>query len=130
VSPAPGAVASPLAWLAATGVVTLYISAVAWVSVIVGVVARSVEAASGFSFLVLFLPYVSSGFVPPETLPPALRVIAENQPLTEVIETLRALLLGTELGDHGWHAVAWCVAIVAVAIPASATLFRHRNREG
>jgi ABC-2 type transport system permease protein len=123
-----GALASPLAWLGAIGMVALYILAIAWVAVVVGVTARSVEAASGFSFLVLFLPYVSSGFVPPETLPPVLRAFAENQPLTPVIETLRALLLGTELGNHGWRAVAWCVTTVAFAVPASAALFRRRTR--
>jgi ABC-2 type transport system permease protein len=122
-----GAVADPHAWLSALGVTTLYILAIAWASVIVGVVARSVEAASGFSFFVLFLPYVSSGFVPPETLPSALRAFAANQPLTPVIETLRALLLGTELGNHAWRATAWCIAIVALAIPASAVLFRRRT---
>jgi ABC-2 type transport system permease protein len=120
------AVANPRAWLGAIGMVTLYILAIAWVSVIVGVVARSVEAANGFSFFVLFLPYLSSGFVPPETLPAALQAVAEHQPLTPVIETLRALLLGTEVGNHGWRAAGWCVAILAVAIPTSATLFRRR----
>jgi ABC-2 type transport system permease protein len=123
-----GANASSRAWLAAIGVVALYSSAIAWASVVVGVAARSVEAASGFSFFVLFLPYLSSGFVPLETLPPALRVVAENQPLTPVIETLRALLIGTELGNDGWRATAWCLAIIAVAIPTSATLFRRRMR--
>jgi ABC-2 type transport system permease protein len=122
-----GAAASPRAWLTALGVVTFYISAIAWVSVAVGVAARSVEAASGFSFLVLFLPYLSSGFVPPETLPTALRAIAEHQPLTPVIETLRALLLGAELDNHGWRAAAWSIAIIAVAIPASAILFGRRT---
>ena len=122
-----GASASPTAWLAASGVVALYILAIAWASVIVGVVARSVEAASGFSFFVLFLPYLSSGFVPPETLPAALQAVALNQPLTPVIETLRALLTGTELGSNGWRATAWCFAIIAVAMPTSATLFRRRT---
>jgi ABC-2 type transport system permease protein len=120
------AVTNPRAWLSAIGITTLYILAIAWISVIVGVLARSVEAASGFSFLVLFLPYLSSGFVPPETLPPALQAVAENQPLTPVIETLRALLLGTELGNHGWRAAGWCTAIIAVTIPTSAMLFRRR----
>ncbi len=123
-----GAVAGPGAWLAVVGVISLYVLAVAWLAVIVGVAARSVEAASGFSFAVLFLPYVSSGFVPPDTLPGPLRTFAENQPLTPAIETVRALLLGTEVGGHGWRAFVWCVAIVAVAIPTSAVLFRRRNR--
>lgn len=121
------AVASPGAWLAAIGIVALYVTAIAWVSVIVGVVARSVDAAGGFSFVVLFLPYLSSGFVPPETLPSQLRAVAVNQPMTPVIETLRALLLGTELGMQGWRAVTYCVAIVAVAMPTSAVLFHRRT---
>lgn len=119
--------ASPLAWLAAGGVVALYVLAIAWASAAVGVAARSVEAAGGFAFFVLFLPYLSSGFVPLETLPAAVRAVAENQPLTPVIETLRALLLGTELGQNGWQAITWCVAIIAVAIPTSALLFRRRT---
>jgi ABC-2 type transport system permease protein len=121
------AVAGPVAWLAAIGVTCAYILAVAWVAVVVGVAARSVEAASGFSFLVLFLPYVSSGFVPIETLPAALRAVAENQPLTPIIETLRALLLGGDPGHHGLLALLWCVATVAVAIPVAAMLFRRRT---
>jgi ABC-2 type transport system permease protein len=121
-----GAVASPRAWVAAIGVIVLYILAIAWISVAVGVAARSVEAASGFSFVVLFLPYLSSGFVPPDTLPAALQTVANQQPLTPVIETLRALLLGTQLGSNGWRATAWCLTIIAVAIPTSAALFRRR----
>ncbi len=121
------AVASPGAWLAAIGMTSAYILAIAWVGVVIGVGARSVEAAGGFSFVVLFLPYVSSGFVPTETLPPALRAFAENQPLTPIIETLRALLLGTDLGDHGYRALVWCFGIVVFAIPAAAFLFRRRT---
>ena len=123
-----GAFASPLRWLGTVGMVTLYTLAVAWIAVVVGVAARSVEAAGGFAFLVLFLPYVSSGFVPPETLPPVLRAFAEHQPLTPVIETLRALLLGTGAGGHVWRALAWCVTTVAFAVPASVILFRRRTR--
>jgi ABC-2 type transport system permease protein len=123
-----GAVASPRAWLAAIALTSLYILAIAWASVLVGVVATSVEAAGGFSFFVLFLPYLSSGFVPPETLPTGLQAFAENQPLTPVIESVRALLLGTELGDHGWKAAMWCTIIVGLAIPASARLFSRRTR--
>jgi len=123
-----GAAASPIAWIGAACVITLSILAVAWVAVVVGVAARSVEATGGFSLLVLFLPYVSSGFVPLDTLPPALQALAEKQPLTPVIETIRALLLGTELGDHGWRALAWCSAIIVVAIPSAATLYRRRTR--
>jgi ABC-2 type transport system permease protein len=115
-------------WLLAAGVISLYILAIAWISVGAGVLARTTDAASGFTFFMLFLPYVSSAFVPPETLPAALRGFAEHQPITPIIETIRALLSGASAGDHGWAAVAWCVGIIAVAVPASAGAFRRRTR--
>ena len=75
--------------------------------VVIGLVARRVEAASAFTFFVLFLPYVSSAFVPPETMPAVLRGFADNQPVTPMIETIRGFLMGTPVGDSVWTAVAW-----------------------
>ncbi len=119
-------VASPLAWLAAAGIAVLYMLTIATVSTGIGVAARSPDGASGFTFLVLFLPYVSSAFVEPETLPAALRGFAEHQPVTPVIEAMRALLLGLPVGADAWRAVAWCVAIIGVSLPLTAALFRRR----
>lgn len=118
--------ASALAWLATAGIAVLYMLAIAAVSVAIGVVARSADAASGFTFFVLFLPYVSSAFVEPETLPAALRGFAEHQPITPVIETMRALLLGAPVGTSAWLAVAWCLGVIVASVPLTAALFRHR----
>lgn len=119
-------VAGPLGWLGVIGMVALFVVAMTWVAVLIGVVATSVDAASGFSFFVLFLPYISSAFVPPETLPAVLRPIAEHQPITPVIETMRGLLLGAPVGSSGWLAVLWCAGILALAVPAAAGAFRRR----
>ena len=100
---------------------------ITWISVILGLVARSVDAASGFAFFVAFVPYVSSAFVPTETMPTVLRVIADHQPVTPIIETARALLLGTPVGDNAWLAVAWCAGILLVAVPTASALFRNRT---
>ncbi len=119
--------AGPLEWVGVIGILSLFVLTITWVSVILGLVAKSVDAASGFSFFVAFVPYVSSAFVPTETMPAFLRAIAENQPVTPIIETARGLLLGTPIGDNGWLAVAWCAGILLVAIPTAAALFRNRT---
>jgi ABC-2 type transport system permease protein len=119
--------AGVLAWVGAAAVAVLFMVTIATVSVVIGVLARSPDGASGFTFFVLFLPYISSGFVEPETLPTILRGFAEHQPMTPVIETMRGLLLGTEVGADGWLAAAWCVGIIAVSIPLAAWSFRART---
>ena len=91
-----------------------------------GLLARSPEAAGGFGFLVMFLPYPSSAFVPVETMPGWLHGIANNQPVTPVIETLRGLLLDTPVGASPWKALAWSLAILVAAVTASGVLFRRR----
>jgi ABC-2 type transport system permease protein len=111
-------------WLAMFGLVALYILAITYLFAAIGLAASSPEAASGYGFIVMFVPYVSSAFVPIDTLPTWLQWIAENQPLTPIIETIRSLLVGTPLGDSGWIALAWCVGILAVAVVLSAVLFR------
>jgi ABC-2 type transport system permease protein len=115
-----------LAWAAAAGVAVLHMLTIATVAMAIGILARSTDTASGFTFFVLFLPYVSSAFVDPETLPGALRGFAEHQPITPVIETMRALLLGTPVGANAWLAVAWSIGIIAVSLPLAAALFRRR----
>lgn len=85
-------------------------------------------SASGYGFVLLFLPYLSSAFVPVSTMPPWLQAIAEHQPITPVIETLRGLLTGTPAGRAGWLALGWCVLILAVAVVWSAWLYRRKSR--
>lgn len=120
--------AGPLDWLAAAGVLLLFVFAMSWFSAAIGLLAKSPEGAGGFTFLVLFLPYPSSAFVPIETMPSWLRGFAEHQPATPLIESLRALLTGTPAGNSPALAVAWAAGILAVSIVASGVLFRHRHR--
>jgi ABC-2 type transport system permease protein len=119
--------AGALDWLAAIGVLGAYVLAVSWLSAVAGLVARSAEAANGFTFLPMFLPYASSAFVPIDTMPHWLRGFAENQPITPVIETLRGLLLGTPVGDSWWKALAWCGGLLVLGVTLSGALFRRRT---
>jgi ABC-2 type transport system permease protein len=119
--------AGPREWLAAAGVLLLWVLALSWVAVCFGLIARTVEGANGFTFLVLFLPYLSSAFVPVETMKAGLRAVAANQPVTPITETLRGLLLGTPIGSHGWQAVLWCGALLIGAYGAASVLFRRRT---
>ena len=119
--------AGPLDWLAAAGVLLLFILAISWLAAAVGLLARSPEAAGGFSFLAMFLPYPSSAFVPIETMPAWLHGFATHQPVTPVIETLRGLLLGLPVGTSPLRAVAWCLGILVASVAASGVLFRLRT---
>ncbi|WP_166350434.1 ABC transporter permease [Phytoactinopolyspora limicola] len=118
---------SVLDWLGAVGVIALFILTMTWVSVMFGLIAKSPDAASGFTFFILFLPYVSSAFVPTDTMPSVLHGFAEHQPITPIIETVRGLLMGTPIGNNAWLAVAWCVGILVIVVPVSGQLFRRRT---
>ena len=119
--------AGPVGWLAAIGILLAFVIAFSWLSAAVGLAARSPEAADGFTFLLMFLPYPSSAFVPIDTMPTWLRGFAENQPTTPVIESLRGLLLDQPVGNAPWHALAWSAAILLISIAASGALFRRRT---
>lgn len=119
--------ATALDWLFVVVVLVGYILAVSVLAVVWGLSVRSTQAAEAFSFVVLFLPYVSDGFVPAETMPSVLRGFAQHQPITALVETLRALLLGQPLNASGWVAAAWIAAILVVALPVSGLLFRKRT---
>jgi len=103
--------ANVVEWLAATGLLVLVSFALSWLSVAMGLAAKSVEGASNLPMPLILLPFFGSGFVPTETMPAGLRWFAENQPFTPIIETLRGLLTGTAIGNSGVLAVAWCAAI-------------------
>jgi ABC-2 type transport system permease protein len=119
--------ASVLGWLAAAGILALFVIAISWLCAAFGLLVSSPEAANGFMFVVMFLVYASSAFVPVRTMPVWLRGFANHQPVTTVIETIRALLLGTPVGTHALSAVAWCVAITSVSILAATLLWRRRT---
>jgi ABC-2 type transport system permease protein len=114
-------------WLAVAGMLLLWVLALSWVAVCFGLIARTVEGANGFTFLVLFLPYLSSAFVPVQTMRAGLRSVAANQPVTPITETLRGLLLGTPIGSYGWQALAWCAGLLVAAFIAATVLFRRRT---
>ncbi|HSK55920.1 MAG TPA: ABC transporter permease [Jiangellales bacterium] len=120
--------AGPTAWLAVVGLVTAYVAAISAVAVFIGVVVRSAEAAGGFAFAMLFLPYVSSAFVPVRTLPSWLAPVAEHQPVTPTTEAIRSLLQGTPVGSHAWTALAWTTTVTVVFATAAAWVFRRRGR--
>jgi ABC-2 type transport system permease protein len=118
--------AEPLEWLAVAGVLLAFVVAISALSAALGLLAGSPEAANGITFVVMFLPYASSAFVPVDTMPTWLQGFAEHQPITPVIETLRGLLLDTPTGQ-AWTALAWCAGILAVSLAASGALFRRRT---
>lgn len=119
--------ATPVEWIAVLGVLLTYITAISWLSAAAGLLARTPEGASGFTFALMFLPYASSAFVPVETLPSWLHGFAQYQPVTPTIETVRGLLMGTPIGDAAWWALAWNVGIALASITLALTLFHRRT---
>ncbi|QHW31754.1 ABC transporter permease [Paenibacillus rhizovicinus] len=115
-----------LDWLAAIGIIALFILALTWLFATIGLIAGSPSAASGYGFILLFLPYLSSAFVPTTTMPHWLQGVANNQPITPVIETIRGLLTGTPIGNSAWLAVAWCIGILLLAIIWSVIAFNRK----
>ncbi|MCZ2857879.1 ABC transporter permease [Blastococcus sp. VKM Ac-2987] len=106
--------ADPLEWLTAAAFLVLVSLALSWLSVAMGLTAKSVESASNMPMPMLLLPFFGSAFVPTDSMPAGLRWFAEHQPFTPIIETVRGLLSGTEIGSSGVVAVAWCAAIALV----------------
>jgi ABC-2 type transport system permease protein len=120
--------ASPLQWLGAAAVLLAFMVAISALSAAMGLLAGNPEAAAGFTFFVAFLPYPSSAFVPIDTMPSWLRGVATYQPVSPVIETVRALLLDQQgVASHAWPALAWCAGILAVSMVLAAVLFRRRT---
>jgi ABC-2 type transport system permease protein len=101
----------PAEWIAAAGLLALAAVAISWLSVALGMVPGDVETASNLPMILILLPFLSSGFVPTDSMPDGLSWFAENQPFTPIIETVRGLLVGTPIGNSGLLAVAWCVGI-------------------
>ena len=104
-----------LPWLAVIGILALFTLALTWVAVIAGLTAKSTDGAGAFSYPIIFLPFISSAFVPTQSMPLVVRVFAENQPVTAIVNTIRALLYGQPVSNNIWVALAWCVGILVVA---------------
>ncbi|NUP35504.1 MAG: ABC transporter permease [Streptomyces sp.] len=117
--------ATALEWIAAFGLLALFALALTWIAVGMGMASPNPEAASNAAMPLILLPLVSSAFIPADTMPGWFRPIAEYQPFTPAIETLRGLLLGTEIGHNGWLAVAWCVGLTLLGYFWSMSLFNR-----
>lgn len=107
--------AGVVSWLAVVGILALFTLALTWLAVIAGLSAKSVDGAGAFAYPLIFLPFISSAFVPTATMPGPVRVFAENQPVTSIVESIRALLAGQPVGNEIWVALAWCFGIMLVA---------------
>jgi ABC-2 type transport system permease protein len=118
--------AGVLAWLAVLGVLVLFTLALTWLAVIPGLTARSIDGASAFSYPLILLPFISSAFVPTDTMPGPVRAFAEHQPVTSLVDTIRELFAGRPAGNDVWMALAWCVGIL-VAAYALAMVAYHRR---
>ncbi|MER7900479.1 ABC transporter permease [Streptomyces sp. NPDC096046] len=115
--------ATTLEWIAALGLLTLFSLALTWIAVGMGLSSPTAEAASNNAMPLIFLPLISSTFVPVDAMPGWFRPIAEYQPFTPTIETLRGLLLGTEIGHNGWLTLAWCLALTVLGYLWSTSLY-------
>lgn len=118
--------ANALEWFTAIVVIALFILALTSLFAAIGIVASSPSAASGYGFVLLFLPYLSNAFVPTDTMPTWLQGVANNQPITPVIDTIRGLLIGTPIHDRAWWAIGWCLLILLISILWSIWSF-HRK---
>jgi ABC-2 type transport system permease protein len=107
--------AGVLSWLAVAGILALFTLALTWIAIIPGLTAKTFDGASVIAYPIHLLPFISSAFVPTETMPLGVRAFAENQPVTLILETIRALLYGQPVGNDIWVALAWCVGIMLVA---------------
>ncbi|WP_059043121.1 ABC transporter permease [Paenibacillus rubinfantis] len=115
------------AWLGAAGVIVLFILAITWLFAAIGLVAGSASAASGYGFILLFLPYLSSAFVPTRSMPQWLQGFATHQPITPAIETIRGLLTGLPIGTNAWWAVGWCLLLIVGAFVWCRVSFHQRS---
>ena len=118
--------AGVLSWLAVAGILALFTLALTWIAAIAGLSAKSVDGASAFSYPLIFLPFISSAFVPTESMPAVVRAFAENQPVTSIVEAIRALLSDQPVGNDIWVALAWCVGILLVAYFFAMRVYKKR----
>ena len=118
--------AGVLSWLAVAGILALVILALTWIAVIPGLTAKSVDGASAFSYPLIFLPFISSAFVPTESMPGPVRAFAENQPVTSIVDAIRALLSNQPVGNDIWIALAWCVGILIVAYVFAMLIYKRK----
>src|SRR6478672_9391531 len=117
---------SVLGWLAVAGILILFTLALTWVAVIAGLSAKTVDGASAFSYPLIFLPFISSAFVSTDTMPAPVAWFAENQPVTAIVNSIRAIFAQQPVGTDIWTALAWCVGILAVAYFFATRIYRRK----
>jgi ABC-2 type transport system permease protein len=118
--------AGVLAWLAVAGILTLFTLALTWLAVIPGLSAKTADGASAFSYPLILLPFISSAFVPTESMPGPVRAFAEHQPVTSIVDAIRDLLTLQPVGTDIWVALAWCVGLLVVAYSLAMLIYRRR----
>jgi ABC-2 type transport system permease protein len=118
--------AGVLAWLAVAGILALFTLALTWIAVIAGLLAQSPDGAGAFSYPIIFLPFISSAFVPTATMPGPVRAFADNQPVTSIVDTIRELLAQRPVGDDIWIAMVWCAGVLAVAYGCAMLAYRRK----
>jgi ABC-2 type transport system permease protein len=118
--------AGVLAWLAVVGILVLFTLAATWIAVIAGLSAKSGEGAGAFAYPLTFLPFVSSAFVPTDTMPGPVRAFAEYQPVTSIVNTIRGLFAQQPVGADIWVALAWCVGILVASYAFAVAIYRRR----
>lgn len=118
--------AGVLAWLGVLGIVVLFTLALTWLAVIPGLTAKSVDGVSGFSYPLIFLPFISSAFVATSGMPGPVRWFAEHQPVTSIVNTIRNLFAEQPVGNEAWTAVAWCVGLLVVAYVLAMRTYRRK----
>ena len=117
---------SVLAWLGVAGILVLFTLTLTWIAVLAGLSAKTVDGASGFSYPLIFLPFISSAFVPTESMPTAVAWFAEHQPVTAVVDSIRALFEQEPVGGDLWIALAWLVGILALAYALAVRAYRRK----
>lgn len=118
--------AGVLAWLAVAGILVSFTLGLTWLAVIAGLAAKSADGAGGFAYPLIFLPFLSSAFVPTDGMPGPVQWFAEHQPVTPIVDTLRSLYAEQSLGSDGWLALAWCAVLVVVAQALAMAAYRRR----
>ncbi|WP_169008158.1 ABC transporter permease [Faecalispora jeddahensis] len=119
--------AGVLSWLAVAGILVLVILALTWIAVLPGLTAKSVDGASAFSYPLIFLPFISSAFVPTESMPGPVRAFAEHQPVTSIVNAIRALLSNQPVGNDIWSALVWCLGILVVAYAFAMLAYKRKT---
>ena len=115
-----------LAWLGVAGILALFTLALTWVAAIAGLSATSVDGAGAFAYPIIFLPFISSAFVPTESMSGPVRAFAEHQPVTSIVEAIRALLSNQPVGNELWIALAWCIGITLAAYLFAMRVYKKR----